>query len=141
VKALAPTYINVSTSKEKLMKNVFTMAILSIVATSAFAANSPQSDCRVRVNGSETGQVIRSSEFFSAVANASYETGCSYGKVFYMNDSGRVYSGGRLVMDPQTGKRQDLSTKEAARAKRHAGGRCMEVSCDEIVIVTSGSRE
>lgn len=117
------------------MKNVFAMAILTVIASSAFAAKTPQSDCRVRINGRETGQVIMSSEFFSAVANASSETGCAYGKIYNMAQSGRVYSYGSKVADPQTHKKENLSNAEADRAKRKAGGRCMEVSCDEIGIV------
>jgi hypothetical protein len=121
--------------KEKIMNKMFAFAVLNLIATSVFAARTPVSDCRVRVNGRETGQVIRSSEFFSTVANVSQETGCSYGKIYYEAGSGRVYSYGRLVADPSTGKKYNLNNTEANRAKHSVGGRCLEVSCDEIGVI------
>ncbi len=117
------------------MKNVFAMAILTVIASSAFAAQTPQSDCRIRINGQETGDYATSETFFKYVVRVSRQTGCAYGKIYNLQKSGRVYENGQLVMDPQTGKVKDLSNAEADRAKRAAGGACREVSCDEIGIV------
>lgn len=118
------------------MKSLILLALATATSFAAQAAPSPESTCRVRINGVESGLYASDDEFFSEVANASRRGyRCTYGKIYHAANSGRVYADGRLVADPVTGKRRGLSNAEAARAKRAAGGGCTEYSCDEVGIV------
>jgi hypothetical protein len=114
------------------------LAIVSIaigISCSAFAAPTPASGCRVRINGQETIFGSAGDDFFQTVSQLSRSEGCTYGKIFHAAGSGRVYEDGRLVADPQTGKKRGLTVAEAKRAKQSTGMRCTEYSCDEIGVL------
>lgn len=117
------------------MKHVLLLTLVTFASVAAQAAPSPDATCRVRMNGQETGMYSDEDQFFSDVANASRGGRCTYGKIFHLAGSGRVYSNGRLVADPATGKVRGLTNAEAARAKREAGGGCTEYSCDEAGVI------
>ena len=117
------------------MKSFAVLSLVLGLASAAFAAPSPVSDCRLRVNGSETIFAMDGEGFFQSISQFSHADGCAYGKIFHAEASGRVYAGGRLVADPQTGKKRGLTVAEANRAKRSTGMRCVEYSCDEIGVL------
>ncbi len=107
---------------------VATLSVLVSVGASA-ASPTPDSYCRVRVNGTETGQLVNWNEFFSKVANESRGGECTYGKIYHMENSGRVYSNGRKLGD-------NLSNAEAqSLIRRNRLSGCTEYSCDEAGII------
>lgn len=116
------------------MKKTFVALVFALVASSAFAAPSPQSDCRVRINGTEMFFGKDGNEFFSWVYQQSSGGRCTYGKIYHMPNSGRVYANGQLV-PADNGQKRGLSNEEARQAMRRAGGGCLEISCDEIGIL------
>ena len=119
------------------MKKVICMGLLSMFSVAALAAKSPQSDCRVRIDGQEW-TVSAGEEFFQKANNTAQKTKvCIHAKIAYEANSGRVYSGrdnGRLLATA-TGKKKNLSNKEAEQAADIANERCIAVSCDEIGVL------
>lgn len=83
--------------------------------------DAPQGNCIVR----ETRQIVAWNQFFQSVAENSKHGRCTYGKISYASNSGRIYVNGRAVG-------RDLSNSEAAQLMRSRGLSCSEYSCNEI---------
>ncbi len=118
------------------MKKVLCMGLLSMFSVAALAAKSPESACRVKIDG-QVWDVKNGNEFFQMANNTAQKSRtCVHAKIAFVSNSGRVYSSdnGRLLAT-RSGKKKDLSNAEANEAARIAGENCIQVSCDEIGVL------